>query len=115
MLFCPPVWRPTTADLLDTAQSSVRVSLLELVPPRRKVDLCTESELTCMLGSFGVPLLLLTRRGLYHPRFGYRSPHSHRHTERIICGIMKHAYWGVKCPNSDRIHLREYLGGYEEG
>src|SRR6266850_2316636 len=52
MLWCPPVWRPTTADLLDSAQSSERVSLLELVPPRRKLDLCTESELTCMLGSF---------------------------------------------------------------
>jgi hypothetical protein len=35
--------------------------------------------------------------------------------ERIITGIMKHAYWGVKCPNSDRIHLKEYLAGYQEG
>jgi hypothetical protein len=34
---------------------------------------------------------------------------------RTISDTMKHAYWGVKCPNRERFHLVEYLDGYREG
>jgi hypothetical protein len=61
------------------------------------------------------PLLLTVEEYASRVEIQNSPPRSQPSPERIINGIMKHAYWGVKCPNSDRIHLREYLAGYEEG